>query len=619
MMAVGLALGIFVVDAFTPLEGAVAVLYVVVVLIAARGFERSGVILTAAACLAMTTTAYLLAHGPFENDSALLRAFVSFAAIAISTGLVLRNQSASSVLVEQAELLELTHDSIIVRGLTDLVTFWNRAAEELYGWGREEAQGQNVHMLLRTVFPEGKASIHAQLMRTGRWEGKLIQTVRSGSTVTVESRWSLQRDANGKAISVLETNTDVSERMRAHDALVESERRYRTIFDTTRVSIVQQDWTAVKTALNGLAPEDLLALESYLEAHPGFLRDLKRSVTIVDANAVMLRLVGDAWNQAALRSLDEYLPEDEPTFTQSLLALVRGETFFEGETEILTRAGVRVPVLFGITFPARVADFGCVLVFAVDILERKQAQDALLAVQAELAHTARVATLGELTASIAHEVNQPLAAIVTNGEAALRWLRRDVPDLEEVSAAVTRVVANGTRAGEIVSRIRSFLTKAPAPRDWIDVKEMIAEATLLVEHEMQRSRVRMKREIAPDLPLIHGDRVQLQQVLLNLLINAAQAMAATAERDRMLTVAAAMDDAGHVHVTVTDTGKGIASDAMERVFRPFFTTRADGMGMGLAICRSTVEAHGGRLWASEQQSPGARFDFTLPLAGGNAR
>lgn len=447
----------------------------------------------------------------------------------------------------------------------------------------------------------------------------MIQTVRSGSTVTVDSRWSLQRDAHGRPVSVLETNTDISERKHAHAALVASERRYRTIFETTRVSILQQDWTPVTAALDALAPEDLLALESYMGAHPDFVRRLRTSVTIVDANSVMRRLIGTATDSTSPRTLDAFLPEDEPTFTQSVLALVRGDTFFEGETEILTRAGGRVPILFGITFPKRADGFGCVLVFAVDITERKQAQESLLAVQAELAHSARVTTLGELTASIAHEVNQPLAAIVTNGEAALRWLRRDVPDLEEASAAVTRLVASGTRAGEIVSRIRTFLTKAPARREWIDVKEMIAEATLLVEREMLRSGVRLSLEVERDLPHVYGDRVQLQQVVINLMVNAIQAMATTVERARRLTVVAAISDAEDVRVTVTDTGSGITGDAMKQVFRPFFTTKADGMGMGLAICRSTVEAHGGRLWALEQEPPGASFTFTIPLAAGRTQ
>jgi PAS domain S-box-containing protein len=617
VVALSLAGGIFLVDALTPLEGAVAVLYVVVVLIAARAFRRPGAIAASLGCMALTATAYLLSHGLFEGDSALLRAFVSLAAIGISTALALRNQAAAETLAEQARLLDLTHDSIFVRDRNDIVTFWNRGAEELYGFRADEALGRNVHALLRTVFPVDPEAIRMALIRTGRWEGELVQSVRSGRTVTVESRWALQRDARGEPVSVLETNTDISERRRAHAALVESERRYRTIFDTTRVSILQQDWTPVKAALDALAAE-VADIEAYLAEHPDFVARMRRSVTIVDVNAVTLRLIGAEARTEPLPSLDAFLAEDEATFPRSLLALARGETFFEGETQIRALTGASVPILFGITFPEAAEGFGCVLVFAVDITERKEAQETLLAVQAELAHAARVSTLGELTASIAHEVNQPLAAIVTNGEAALRWLRRPVPDLEEVQAAVMRVVQSGTRAGDIVARIRTFLTKAPPRPDWLDLTEMIDEAVILIEREMQRHGVTLRREIAAGLPPVFGDRVQLQQVVINLMVNAVQAMAETHDRPRLLVVRAEVQgadmDAGEtVRVTVSDSGPGLAPEARDRVFRPFFTTKSDGMGMGLAICRTSVEAHGGRLWASEEPGPGGAFHFTVPV------
>ncbi|WP_238297299.1 PAS domain-containing sensor histidine kinase [Methylobacterium soli] len=619
-MALLLAVVIFLVDVLTSIKGGIAVLYVVVILIAGRTVRRSGVTLTATGCMALTVAAYLPQHGLFQDDSALLRASVSLAAIVTSTALTLRNQAAAERLTEQAHLLDLTHDSIFVRDLSDIVTFWNRGAEELYGWSRDEAVGRYVHALLRTVFPVDLEAIQAELIRTGRWEGELVQTVCSGRTVTVESRWALRRDTRGEPVSVLETNTDISERKRAHAALVESERRYRTIFDTTRVSILQQDWMPVKAALDALANETA-DLEAYLADHPDFVARMRRSVTIVDVNAMTRSLIGASVKAQALGTLDDLLREDEPTFLKSLLALARGETFFEGETQIRALTGASVPILFGITFPEHAEEFGCVLVFAVDITERKEAQEVLLAVQAELAHAARVSTLGELTASIAHEVNQPLAAIVTSGEAALRWLRRPVPDLEEAEDAVTRVVQNGTRASEIVARIRTFLTKAPPRPDWLDLTEMIDEAIVLIEREILRHGVVLRREFEAGLPPVCGDRVQLQQVVINLMVNAVQAMAETHDRPRLLVVRAQAQGAGEgagkgeaVRVSVSDSGPGLAPEARARVFQPFFTTKNEGMGMGLAICRTSVEAHGGRLWASEQPGPGAAFHFTVPVS-----
>jgi len=250
-----------------------------------------------------------------------------------------------------------------------------------------------------------------------------------------------------------------------------------------------------------------------------------------------------------------------------------------------------------------------------DITERRQAQDALLQARAELAHAARVATLGELTASIAHEVNQPLMAVVTSGEAGMRWLRRDPPDLHEVGISIERIVSEGRRASEIVKRIRAFLSKVPAQCNTLDAGALIDEAARLVEHELNRERVFLHVCVAPGLPALAGDRIQLQQVLVNLMVNAAQAMAGQPE-PRILSISAnhADADASAVEIIVADTGPGIDMNAIDRLFDAFYTTKPQGMGMGLAICRTTVQAHGGQLTASNQPGAGARFVLTLPPA-----
>jgi C4-dicarboxylate-specific signal transduction histidine kinase len=267
-------------------------------------------------------------------------------------------------------------------------------------------------------------------------------------------------------------------------------------------------------------------------------------------------------------------------------------------------------VLFTITFPPE--DDRNVLAFVVDITERRQAQDALLAAQSELAHAARVATLGELSASIAHEVNQPLAAIVTSGEAGVRWLRRDVPNLEEVAAAIGRVVAEGRRASEIVTRIRTFLKKTPAQQDVLQIGEIIEEAALLVERELAKESITLTIATDPNLPPIRGDRIQLQQVLVNLMVNAGHAMAEQS-RPRVVTVRAGVAEGGSLAITVKDTGPGISPGDLARLFEPFFTTKQGGMGMGLAICRTTVESHGGQMTADSSPGSGATFRLTLPV------
>jgi PAS domain S-box-containing protein len=610
--AVSLALVIFLVDLLTPIEGEAAVLYMAVILLVAKTSQQDGAILAAIGCVTLTALAHLIQHGLSENGPAVLRAVVSVAAIGISTAMILRSQAAAERLAEQAELLDLTRDTILVRNRRDAVVYWNRAAEDFYGWCRNEAIGRNVHELLQTVFPMPLAAIEGELTRTGRWAGELVQTLRCGRKVTVDSRWVLQRDEFGEPETVFETNTDISERKRAHAALVESERRYRTIFDSTRVAILQEDWRDVKVALSALVDqgEDI---EVYLSDHPDFVRQMRRSVRIVDVNPETLRMIGPAGKALTDLSLDDILLDTNRTFARCLVALAHGETFFEGETVVRTPQGATVPVLFGITFPKDSDPFDFVLVFAIDITERKQAHETQLVLQSELANAVRLSTLGVLTASIAHEVNQPLGAILTNGEAALRWLRRDVPDLDEVQTALRRVVASANRAGEIVTRIRTLLKKAPPALDRLDLAELIEESVLLVIRELQRHDVILRRETEPRLPAVLGDRVQLQQVLINLMVNAVQAMAETREKTRTLVVRVRRC-ADVAQVTVLDSGPGLEPDAIDRVFQPFFTSKRDGMGMGLAISRMAVEAHGGRLWASGHEGQGAAFHFTVPLA-----
>ena len=247
------------------------------------------------------------------------------------------------------------------------------------------------------------------------------------------------------------------------------------------------------------------------------------------------------------------------------------------------------------------------------ITERRRAEEALRAMQAELAHANRVTTMGELSASIAHEVNQPIAATVTNAQAALRWLRAQPPDLDEVRASLSRIVEDGNRAGSVIGGIRAFINKVPPRKDRFDLNEAILEMIALTRSEVLRHGILLRTELAPGLPAVDGDRTQLQQVTLNLILNAIEAMGGIDAGARELRINTEREAAGGVLVTVRDSGPGLDPTDMERVFRAFYTTKPEGMGMGLAICRSMVEAHGGRMWASANEPGGAVFQFTLPL------
>jgi PAS domain S-box-containing protein len=376
--------------------------------------------------------------------------------------------------------------------------------------------------------------------------------------------------------------------------------------------VVEEDWSELRTALQSLEIAGT-GLRDHLAQHPDFVRHARRLAGITDVNPALQAMAGADGASAFIENVERLLGADDRSFLGALVAFAEGEPFYEGETELVRLDGRKVPVLFTITFPPEPDGDRNVLAFVVDITERKQAQDALLAAQAELAHAARLATLGELSASIAHEVNQPLAAIVTSGEAGLRWLRRDVPDLKEVATTIGHVVAQGRRASEIVTRVRAFLKKAPAQRDLLEIGEIVEEAALLVARELANDDVVLTVETEQGLRPIRGDRIELQQVLVNLLINAGQAMSGQ-PGSRSIALRAGTVDGERLAITVQDSGPGIRPDDLPRLFDPFFTTKRGGMGMGLAICRTTVEAHGGQLAAESTPGAGATFRLTLPYS-----
>jgi PAS domain S-box-containing protein len=244
----------------------------------------------------------------------------------------------------------------------------------------------------------------------------------------------------------------------------------------------------------------------------------------------------------------------------------------------------------------------------MDVTERRRAEEERQA----LAHANRIATMGQLTASIAHEVNQPIAAAITNAQATLRWLSAARPDLEEARQALRRIVENGNRAGEVIGRIRALITKAPPRKDDVAINDAILEVVALTRGEAVKNGVSVRTQLAEGLPIIEGDGVQLQQVILNLIVNAIEAMSGTSEAPRDLLISAEKADPDGVLVAVRDSGPGLAPETLERLFDAFYTTKASGMGMGLSICRSIIEAHGGRLWASANLPRGAVFQFTVP-------
>jgi signal transduction histidine kinase len=245
------------------------------------------------------------------------------------------------------------------------------------------------------------------------------------------------------------------------------------------------------------------------------------------------------------------------------------------------------------------------------LTERKRADEALREAQVELAHVTRVTTIGGLAAAIAHEINQPLAAVITNGNACLRWLAGTTPNLDEARQAVERIIRDGNRASDVIAKIRALLRKTGTEKERLDMNDVIREVVALAQSEVRRNGVALRAQLEGNIPPVLGDRVQLQQVVLNLIMNGIEAMSTVGDRARELIISTRSGEIDQVHVTVQDSGIGLDPQRMERIFDAFYTTKSEGMGMGLAISRSIVENHDGRLWAVPNDGPGATFQFTL--------
>jgi PAS domain S-box-containing protein len=341
---------------------------------------------------------------------------------------------------------------------------------------------------------------------------------------------------------------------------------------------------------------------------------------IIEANDTFLRMLGFDRNDLVtgrLRWTDLMPPEWRDRAAQAMQELKTTGTTQPFDRDYFRKDGSRVPVLIGAASLEENGNQG--VAFVLDLTERRRAESEAREIeqryreaQMELAHANRVATVGQLTASIAHEVNQPIAATKVNAQAALRWLNRDVPDLEEVRQLLTRIANDGDRAGNVVSRIRNLVNKAPPRMEPLNLNEAISEVIELTRGEATKNGVSVRTQFDESLAAVKADRTQLQQVMLNLILNAVQAISETGLTLRELQIGTEANGSDGVLVSVRDSGPGIRTENLDRLFDPFYTTKSAGMGMGLAICRSIVEGHGGRIWATANIPRGAAFHFMLP-------
>jgi PAS domain S-box-containing protein len=405
-----------------------------------------------------------------------------------------------------------------------------------------------------------------------------------------EYRWFLfraepLRDERSNIVKWYGSSTDIEDRKRAEEALRESEQRFRDYAETA------SDWfwetgpdhriTRVSDHLNsvGIAPASLTGLARW---------DVADDVEPESEKWRQHRAIHDAhqpFRDFVYRTVSK---DGSPVYVRS-----SGKPLIDSSGNFLGYRGTGTDI--------------------TATIRADHAEQALRNAQAELARVTRVTTLGELTASIAHEVNQPLAGVIANAEASLRWLDRETPNLAAVRRSVEWAISDASRASDVIRGVRALANKSDIERAPLDVNGIIKDVIALVQRELVRHSVSLRTELAPAPPLILGDRVQLQQVIINLVMNGIEAMEPVTDRSRELVIRSRRDGAQRMHVSVRDCGVGISPDDADRLFKAFFSTKSGGMGMGLSICRSIVEAHGGRISASRNRGPGATFQFVLPF------
>ncbi len=525
-------------------------------------------------------------------------------------------------------VVETAPDAVISIDERGAILFANPATARIFGYDPTELIGKPLTLLmpefLRKLHEKGFSRYLATGQRHINWQGTELTALRkSGQEFPVEiSFGELSRDGHKVFTGFIR---DISERKQAEELRAAHARQIAVRAD---VSVAFGKKGSLKTILGECSE----AIVRHLDA--AFAR-----IWTLDGDGKMLELQASAGMYTHLDGPHSRIPMgqfkigmiaqerkahltndvlNDPRISDRAWADKEGMASFAGYPLSVGDRTVGVLAMFSrkpVT-PETTETLASGADLIAHGIERNRAQEALQMTQAELARVSRLTTMGELAASIAHEVNQPLTAVTNNSNACLRLLAADKLTPEILGRALEEIVADGTRASAVVARIRGFIRKEPVEKNRLDINDVIQEVLALADRELYENRVRLERQLTKALPLVLADRVQMQQVLLNLIMNGIEAMIPVTDQPRALWVESRVDESGDILVAVRDSGHGLGS-AADRVFTPFFTTKANGMGMGLSISRSLIENHGGRLWAMPNSPIGTVFSFTLPVSHGS--
>ncbi len=461
-------------------------------------------------------------------------------------------------------------------------------------------------------------SINAGYQRHSKYDAETFMLVLDGSRVDVQFSMFASpalRDSGTVFISLV----DITQRKQAERELMKSEFKFRTLFEASAISFQQLDVSRQTQLFRALKAQGVTDLKAYIDEHPEFVQQAMDAVWIAEANPYTLTLYGAKTKSEILGPVTPYwIPGQCDTFRRSIEAGYRGETGYQAETKIRRLDGKVIDILFASASTATLRELGLVVLTIVDITDWVADRNQRDNFRDELAHAARVSMLGELTASIAHEVNQPLAAIATNGETGLRWLNRQEPDLNKAQDLMQRMVNDAYRAADIISRIRAMASHTKVEPQLIDLNACVEESVLFLQYELRSQRIQLELDLEPGLPPLLADRTQLQQVLINILVNAMQALSGkTISMPKTMPIIHIQSlwlNQNHLQLQVSDNGPGIMPEHLPHIFDSFFTTKSAGMGMGLLICRSIIEALGGTIEAKNNENgAGACFVLLLPL------